>query len=36
VEFEAKKSNWEKMHRRMVQDLESKVEKELNRTKELV
>jgi hypothetical protein len=36
VEFEAKKNNWEKMHRRMVQDLENKVEKELNHAKELV
>jgi hypothetical protein len=36
VELEAKKNNWKKMHRKMVQDLENKVEKELNHAKELV
>jgi hypothetical protein len=36
VELEVKKNNWEKMHRRMVQDLENKVEKELNHSKDLV
>jgi hypothetical protein len=36
VELEVKKNNWEKMHRKMVQGLENKVEKKLNHAKELV